>query len=189
MTTLKDALQDPKQLVKLGRYKAGGDWILSAKALWVAVESNAWKKAEALGKADPSQYYCRPERWIPIAEWMALLDRKAVKYLFDSVEPNIAEDLRSQARAIGREGTPGDVLALQGSKLVDLYSREMLSTSELVPVVTHQGFFKVGDFHAKREVLPRGGFKPRTTPPDSQSTVEWTVLESVLMTVYSVGAS
>ena len=77
-----------------------------------------------------------------------------MKFLYDSVEPHIAEELRGQARAVGREGTPGDVLALLGSKLVDIYCRELLSTSELTPVVTHQGYFKVGDFHAKREALP-----------------------------------
>ena len=68
-----------------------------------------------------------------------------------------------------------------------MYCREMLSTAELVPVVTHQGYFKIGDFKAKREALPRGGFEPSTLPPGSQSTVDWTVMEAVLMTIYSAG--
>ena len=68
-----------------------------------------------------------------------------------------------------------------------MYSREMLSTSELEPVMTHQGFFKIGNFRAKQAVLPYGGFRQRTTPPGSTSPLQWNVLEAVLMALYSVG--
>ena len=68
-----------------------------------------------------------------------------------------------------------------------MYCRELLSTAELVPVVTHQGFFRIGDFYAKRATMPQGGFKKGVIHPGTGGAVDWTVLEAILMTVYSVG--
>ena len=67
----KNSLPDPKRLIKEGHYKPEGDWILSVETLWVAMGSEAWKKAEAEGKDNPDCYYRKPERWILISEWIA----------------------------------------------------------------------------------------------------------------------
>ena len=187
MTTLKDALRDPKRLIKEQVYEAGGHRILAKSTLWTALSSDAWKAAAALGEKDPSRYYYKPERWILIAKWMEMLDSDAVTYLAQSVEEKVAQNFRDQAKEAGCEGTNEEVLALLGSQLVDLYSLEMLSTTTLEPVMTHQGFFKTGDFRAKRELLPNGGFRAGTTPPGSQSEIRWNVLEAALMALYSVG--
>ena len=81
MTTVKGSLLDPKRMIKNQVYEAGGQRILTAKTLWMAMESHAWKTAEWMGSSDPSQYYYKPERWIPIARWFDMLDAGAVKYL------------------------------------------------------------------------------------------------------------
>ena len=106
VTALRGALKDPKLLVVDRVNEAGEYRILSKSTLWTALSSDAWTKAEALGRKDPSRYYCRPERWILIAKWMAWLEPEAVKYLAESVEEGVAEDFRDQAKEAGCEGTP-----------------------------------------------------------------------------------
>ena len=64
VTTLKEALRDPKRMVRGEIYEAGGHRLLAANTLWTAMSSEAWRKAMALGTADPGRYYCKPERWI-----------------------------------------------------------------------------------------------------------------------------
>ena len=84
------------------------------------------------------------------------------------LQPLMSPAVRGWTGAGGR-GTHAEVLALLGSRLVDLSSREMLTTSTLEPVMTLQGFFKLGDFPTKRTELPNGGFKPLTTPPGAMN--------------------
>ena len=116
-----------------------------------------------------------------------MLDDVAVTYLAESMREDVRTDCRKQVMEAGCKGTHAEVLALLGSRLVDLYSREMLTTSTLEPVMTLQGFFRLGDFPMKRKELPNGGFEPLTTPPGATTPVEWTVLEAALMALYSAG--
>ena len=52
-TTVRDALQDPKHLVKGTVYEAGGHRVLTQNMMWTAMRSSAWKAAESLVKKDP----------------------------------------------------------------------------------------------------------------------------------------
>ena len=184
--SVRDALLDPKQVRTL--VEEGGHRVLSQQAVWTAVSSEAWKKAMAAVRSDPTRYYYRPERWILVAAWMALLDEVAVGSLYQALDPEAAKCFSDQAREAGCKGTKAEVLALLGSKLVDMYLTEMLSSVDLEAVPTHQGFFKVGSFRAlKKASLPYGGFKEKATPPGGKAPVQWNVLIAALITLYSLG--
>ena len=174
-------------LVRIKRYEEGGHRILSETVIWSALLSSTWQLADKLGEKDPDRFYLRPERWVLIAKWFKLLEEETVGRLSEAVREDVRADITCRVREAGGEGTREEVLAVLGSMLVDLYSREMLTTTSLEPVMTLQGFFKPGDFPAKRKELPHGVFESGVILPGSTSPTDWRVLEAALMGIYSVG--
>ena len=184
---LKDALLDPKQVQTL--VEEGGHRVLAQQTMLTTVSSEAWQKAMATVQSEPRRYYYRPERWILVAAWMALLDEVSVELFYQALDPEAAGCFRGQAQEAGCEGTKAEALALLGSKVVDMFLTELLSTLELEAVPTHRGFFKVGSFRALRDAaLPCGGFKEKSLPPGGTTPVQWNVLLSALIALYSLGS-